>query len=134
MKRFYGFGQKLILGYPDARDCQYSQNVFFVFHVFENGLHLNYHKVVTHLLIFVQNLIELGVKKLVLPAAATVLNTWTMAFGYTPVTQSERSEFLSYSFLDFQDTVMCQKVLRRLSLPLPHLLRDTSGMQVFYSA
>lgn len=97
-------------------------------------LHLNYHKVVTHLLIFVQNLIELGVKKLVLPAAATVLNTWTMAFGYTPVTQSERSEFLSYSFLDFQDTVMCQKVLRRLSLPLPHLLRDTSGMQVFYSA
>ncbi|KMT05031.1 hypothetical protein BVRB_7g171910 [Beta vulgaris subsp. vulgaris] len=75
-----------------------------------------------------KNLIELGVKKLVLPAAATVLNTWTMAFGYTPVTQSERSEFLSYSFLDFQDTVMCQKVLRRLSLPLPHLLRDTSGI------
>lgn len=79
---------------------------------------------------FTQNLIKLGVTRLVLPAAASVLNTWTSAFGFTPVSNTERLEFLSYSFLDFQDTVMCQKRLGKLPFPLPHLSRDTSGMQL----
>ncbi|XP_021855185.1 uncharacterized protein [Spinacia oleracea] len=77
-----------------------------------------------------KNLIKLGVTRLVLPAAASVLNTWTSAFGFTPVSNTERLEFLSYSFLDFQDTVMCQKRLGKLPFPLPHLSRDTSGVHL----
>ncbi|CAO2825117.1 unnamed protein product [Amaranthus hypochondriacus] len=76
-----------------------------------------------------QILIKLGVKRLVLPAAASVLNTWTTAFEFTPVTEVERSEFLCYSFLDFQDTILCQKPLRKRSSPLPRrqLSIDASG-------
>lgn len=74
-----------------------------------------------------KNLIELGVKRLVLPAAASVLNTWTTAFGFTPIAKHERREFLSYSFLDFQDTVLCQKLLRKLPSPLTHFSGDMSG-------
>jgi len=74
-----------------------------------------------------QNLINLGVNRLVLPAASSVLDTWTTSFGFLPVTQSDRTEFLGYTFLDFQDTVMCQKVLRKLPSPLSHLLRNMPG-------
>ena len=77
----------------------------------------------------IQILIKLGVKRLVLPAAASVLNTWTTAFEFTPVTEVERSEFLCYSFLDFQDTILCQKPLRKRPSPLPRrqLSIDASG-------
>uniref|UniRef100_A0A803KRG7 PHD finger transcription factor n=1 Tax=Chenopodium quinoa TaxID=63459 RepID=A0A803KRG7_CHEQI len=75
-----------------------------------------------------KNLIELGVKRLVLPAAASVLNTWTTAFGFIPISDDERRDFLSYSFLDFQDTVMCQKLLRKLPSPLLLMSRDVSGV------
>lgn len=75
-----------------------------------------------------KNLMNLGVDRLVLPAAASVLNTWTTSFGFSPVTQSERSEFLGYTFLDFQDTFMCQKFLRKLPSSLSHLLRDKPGV------
>ncbi|KAL9238684.1 hypothetical protein vseg_013074 [Gypsophila vaccaria] len=74
-----------------------------------------------------KNLLNLGVHKLVLPAAASVLNTWITSFGFSRVEESDRSEFIGYTFLDFQDTTMCQKVLRKLP-PLPNLSRDMSGV------
>ncbi|XP_073271116.1 uncharacterized protein [Primulina huaijiensis] len=58
-----------------------------------------------------KKLIELGVERLVLPAVPGVLNTWTTSFGFSVMNQSERLNFLDTIFLDFQGTVICQKVL-----------------------
>ncbi|GAV66597.1 PHD domain-containing protein/Agenet domain-containing protein [Cephalotus follicularis] len=60
-------------------------------------------------------LMGLGVKRLVLPAVPSVLNTWTTSFGFSKMTDSERLQFVDYTFLDFQDTIMCQKLLLRIS-------------------
>lgn len=57
---------------------------------------------------------ELGVQRLILPAVPSVLNTWTGSFGFSKMTDSERLEFVDYTFLDFQDTIMCQKLLMRI--------------------
>ncbi|KAJ8437944.1 hypothetical protein Cgig2_031460 [Carnegiea gigantea] len=78
----------------------------------------------------IKNLRELGVERLVLPAAASVLNTWTTSFGFSPMTQPERSEFLGYTFLDFQDSIMCQKLLKKLPSPLLHVSADTPAPAV----
>ncbi|KAI3959876.1 hypothetical protein MKW92_013079 [Papaver armeniacum] len=59
-----------------------------------------------------QKLKELEVERLILPAIPQVLHTWTNSFGFSKMTSSERSEFLRYTFLDFPDTTMCQKILR----------------------
>ncbi|XP_048333889.2 uncharacterized protein LOC107406307 isoform X2 [Ziziphus jujuba] len=58
-----------------------------------------------------KKLAELGVKRLVLPATPTMLNTWTSSFGFSRMTASERLQFLDYTFLDFPDSIMCQKLL-----------------------
>lgn len=58
-----------------------------------------------------QKLTEFGVERLVLPAIPSVLHTWTTAFGFSKMNESERLNFLAYTFLDFQGTVFCQKVL-----------------------
>ncbi|KAJ0021518.1 hypothetical protein Pint_32523 [Pistacia integerrima] len=58
-----------------------------------------------------KKLMELGVQRLILPAIPSVLNTWTTSFGFTKMSNSERLQFVDYTFLDFQDTVMCQKLL-----------------------
>ncbi|KAL4571150.1 hypothetical protein LXL04_017901 [Taraxacum kok-saghyz] len=63
-----------------------------------------------------KKLVELGVERLVLPAVPSVLDTWTSSFGFSIMTDSEKLEFLGYTFLDFQGTQMCQKRLVR-SLP-----------------
>ncbi|XP_023512267.1 uncharacterized protein LOC111777057 [Cucurbita pepo subsp. pepo] len=55
----------------------------------------------------------LGVQRLILPAVSSVLHTWTTSFGFSKMTDSERLEFLNYTFLDFQETVMCQKLLQK---------------------
>lgn len=60
---------------------------------------------------YFQRLRGMGVQRLVLPAVPSVLNAWTTSFGFSKMTDSERSEFLNYTFLDFQETVMCQKFL-----------------------
>ncbi|XP_069155861.1 uncharacterized protein [Solanum lycopersicum] len=60
-----------------------------------------------------KTLAGLGVQRLVLPAVPGVLNTWTKKFGFSVVGQSERANFFDYTFLDFQGTIMCQKVLER---------------------
>ncbi|KAJ8543599.1 hypothetical protein K7X08_006122 [Anisodus acutangulus] len=64
-----------------------------------------------------KKLMELGVERLVLPAVPAVLNTWTASFGFSVVKQSERVNFLDYTFLDFQGTIMCQKILQKTSSP-----------------
>ncbi|KAJ8550807.1 hypothetical protein K7X08_000177 [Anisodus acutangulus] len=61
-----------------------------------------------------KKLMELGVERLVLPAVPTVLNTWTTSFGFSVVEESQRLNLLNYTFLDFQGTVMCQKLLQNI--------------------
>lgn len=68
---------------------------------------------------------ELGVERLVLPAAPAVLNTWTTSFGFTMVKESQRLNFLNYTFLDFQGTVMCQKLLQNIP---PEVSSDSTGV------
>ncbi|XP_022947678.1 uncharacterized protein LOC111451473 isoform X1 [Cucurbita moschata] len=58
-----------------------------------------------------ERLRELGVQRLVLPAVSSVLNAWTTSFGFSKMNDSERLEFLNFTFLDFQETTMCQKFL-----------------------
>lgn len=59
-----------------------------------------------------QQLAELGVERLVLPAIPSVLNAWITSFGFSKMDESERLNFLAYTFLDFQGTVFCQKMLK----------------------
>ncbi|XP_055825515.1 increased DNA methylation 1-like isoform X2 [Solanum dulcamara] len=73
-----------------------------------------------------KKLMELGVERLVLPAAPTVLNTWTTSFGFTMVKESQRLNFLNYTFLDFQGTVMCQKLLQNIP---PELSSESTAYQ-----
>ncbi|CAI9117140.1 OLC1v1018482C1 [Oldenlandia corymbosa var. corymbosa] len=56
-------------------------------------------------------LMELGVERLILPAIPAVLKTWETSFGFSRMNTSERFNFLDCTFLDFQGTVMCQKIL-----------------------
>ncbi|KAK1373938.1 hypothetical protein POM88_030131 [Heracleum sosnowskyi] len=67
-------------------------------------------------------LVELGVERLILPAAPSVLNTWISSFGFSRMSPSERLKFLDYTFLNFQGTTLCQKLLSMTtgikSLPL----------------
>ncbi|KAI3667758.1 hypothetical protein L6452_42827 [Arctium lappa] len=63
-----------------------------------------------------KKLTELGVERLVLPAVSSVLHTWTRSFGFSVMTESEKSKFLGCTFLDFQGTRMCHK---RLVTDLP---------------
>ena len=60
-----------------------------------------------------KQLMVLGVEKLILPAAQGVLKTWTSSFRFSEMTDFERSQLLDYTFLDFQDTIMCQKFLMK---------------------
>ncbi|XP_020235260.1 uncharacterized protein LOC109815079 [Cajanus cajan] len=61
-----------------------------------------------------KKLTQLGVERLVLPAVPSVLETWTGSFGFAKMTDFERSQFLDYTFLDFQGTIMCQKLLTNI--------------------
>ncbi|KAH7523730.1 hypothetical protein FEM48_Zijuj06G0042800 [Ziziphus jujuba var. spinosa] len=61
----------------------------------------------------------LGVEKLTLPAIATTLETWINRFGFSKMTLAERSQLLKYTFLDFPDTVMCQKFLKKSTSSTP---------------
>ncbi|XVE70196.1 hypothetical protein DITRI_Ditri10aG0053200 [Diplodiscus trichospermus] len=58
-----------------------------------------------------KNLRKFGVQKLILPAVPSVVDTWTDNFGFSHMTDDERSELLQYTFLDFQGTILCQKLL-----------------------
>ncbi|KAJ7966530.1 increased DNA methylation 1-like [Quillaja saponaria] len=58
-----------------------------------------------------KKLMELGVERMTLPAVPGVVNTWINSFGFRRMTEFERLQFIDYNFLDFQDTIMCQKLL-----------------------
>ncbi|XP_058755895.1 uncharacterized protein LOC131629109 [Vicia villosa] len=64
-----------------------------------------------------KKLMQLGVKQLVLPAVPCVVDTWIGPFGFSKMTELERSKFLDYTFLDFQGTIMCQKLLTNTPSP-----------------
>ncbi|KAI3461632.1 hypothetical protein Pfo_018295 [Paulownia fortunei] len=74
-----------------------------------------------------KKLMELGVERLVLPAVPSVLNTWTTSFGFSVMNESERLKFLDYTFLDFQGTVICQKVLTSNPSSVSSLLTGTQA-------
>jgi len=63
------------------------------------------------------------VERLVLPAVPDMLETWTNSFGFAKMTNFERSQFLDCAFLEFQETVMCQKLLTRSPSPKLGLTR-----------
>jgi N-acetylglutamate synthase-like GNAT family acetyltransferase len=60
-----------------------------------------------------KQLMALGVERLILHAAPTVLKTWTTSFGFSKMTDFEKVQFMDYTFLDFEDTIMCQKLLMK---------------------
>ncbi|XP_017434654.2 uncharacterized protein LOC108341489 isoform X1 [Vigna angularis] len=62
-----------------------------------------------------KKLMKLDVERLVLPAVPSVLETWTGSFGFAKMTDYERSQFLDYTFLDFEGTIMCQKLLMNIA-------------------
>ncbi|OIW14373.1 hypothetical protein TanjilG_15727 [Lupinus angustifolius] len=62
-------------------------------------------------------LINLGVKKLVLPAIPDTLETWTKCFDFVNMTSSDRKQFLDHVFLEFPETILCHKVLTRNTSP-----------------
>ncbi|KAI3945889.1 hypothetical protein MKX01_002417 [Papaver californicum] len=66
-----------------------------------------------------EKLRELEVEMVVLPAMPQVLRTWTTSFGFSVLSISEKLELLRYTFLEFQDTRMCQKILCSLSAAKP---------------
>ncbi|KAF3771809.1 Increased DNA methylation 1 [Nymphaea thermarum] len=53
----------------------------------------------------------LGVERLILPAASQLKDTWIRSFGFMQLTSEEKFQLLGFTFLDFQDTIMCQKLL-----------------------
>nr|XP_019706107.1 uncharacterized protein LOC105044698 isoform X1 [Elaeis guineensis] len=59
---------------------------------------------------------SLGVQKLLLPAVPQLFETWTTSFGFTKMTSSDRLDLSEYTLLSFQDTTMCQKLLRRTAV------------------
>ncbi|KAG1339082.1 putative Chromodomain-helicase-DNA-binding protein 4 [Cocos nucifera] len=61
---------------------------------------------------------SLGVQKLLLPAVPQLFETWTTSFGFTKMASSDRLELSDYTLLSFQDTTMCQKLLRRTTAVL----------------
>ncbi|KAL8092220.1 uncharacterized protein LOC141720564 [Apium graveolens] len=56
-------------------------------------------------------LVQLGVQRVVLPAASSALDTWISSFGFSVMTELDRQIFISCNFLGFVSTTMCQKTL-----------------------
>lgn len=66
---------------------------------------------------------QLRVERLLLHVVSGVLQTWTNCFGFAKMKIFERSQFLDCAFLEFQETVMCQKLLTRSPSPKLGLTR-----------
>lgn len=61
-----------------------------------------------------KHLMNLGVERLVLPSAAGMVDTWINSFGFSKMTDFDTRENLAYTVLNFQDAIMCQKILRKV--------------------
>ncbi|XP_076895519.1 increased DNA methylation 1-like [Bidens hawaiensis] len=59
---------------------------------------------------------ELKVERLVLPAVSSVRQTWTRSFGFSAMTESDKFKLLDFTFLDFQGTTMCHRLLIKPSI------------------
>ncbi|KAI4369280.1 hypothetical protein MLD38_017739 [Melastoma candidum] len=57
---------------------------------------------------------HLGIKKLVLPAAAQLQTTWESSFGFSGMPEHDRTELMGYPLLVFQGTTLKQKSIRPL--------------------
>lgn len=68
---------------------------------------------------FFQMLMDLGVERLILPVVPSSLRKWNTSFGYSNMKYSDRLQLLDYRFMDFQDSIMCQKPLLRIPLAEP---------------
>ena len=58
-----------------------------------------------------KQLTYLEVEEIVLPSTPKVIDTWTNSFDFEKMTLSVKSKFLDHVFLDFEDTIMCHKLL-----------------------
>ncbi|KAK4741323.1 hypothetical protein SAY87_024911 [Trapa incisa] len=56
-------------------------------------------------------LVEMGIERLVLPAASQVRTMWETSFGFSEMRLSDRLELRGYPLLGFQGTTMIQKFL-----------------------
>ncbi|XP_061372005.1 increased DNA methylation 1-like [Gastrolobium bilobum] len=63
-----------------------------------------------------KQLTNLGIERMILPSSPSVIDTWTNSFGFARMTDLDKSQFLDYTFLDFQDTTMCHKFLMKPSI------------------
>ena len=63
-----------------------------------------------------KQLIHLGVERMVLPATPYLIDTWTNTFGFARMKGSDKSQYLDYILLDFQDTTLCHKSLKEPSM------------------
>nr|GMD23842.1 uncharacterized protein LOC109182566 [Ipomoea batatas] len=75
-----------------------------------------------------KKLSELGVERLVLPAATSVLNTWISSFGFSVMEESTRLDLSGFNILNFHGTVMCEKFLARSS-PSMELIVSTAAAE-----
>ncbi|XP_020208775.1 uncharacterized protein LOC109793720 isoform X3 [Cajanus cajan] len=65
-----------------------------------------------------QKLTQLGVERLIFRVVPSVLETWTDSFSFAKMTNFERSQFLDYTFLDFQGTSADLKPVNQGSLTI----------------
>ncbi|KAL3721402.1 hypothetical protein ACJRO7_033833 [Eucalyptus globulus] len=72
-------------------------------------------------------LVQLGVERLILPAARQVRTTWEASFGFSEMPVSDRQELLGYPLLGFQGTTMIQKYLRRSICKATRASHDTGS-------
>lgn len=60
----------------------------------------------------------LGVENMVLHSSPQVIDAWTSSFGFARMTGSDKRRYLSYTFLEFEDTILCHKLLLMKPTPL----------------
>ncbi|KAJ9166335.1 hypothetical protein P3X46_021107 [Hevea brasiliensis] len=63
-----------------------------------------------------KHLMNLGVERLVLPSASSMVDAWINGFGFSMMTDFDiRRQNLEYNVLNFQGAIMCQKFLRNVT-------------------
>ncbi|KAK2391817.1 PHD finger transcription factor [Trifolium repens] len=64
-----------------------------------------------------KQLIRLGVGSFVLHSSEDAINTWTKSFGFVRMTGKDKCRFIDNTFLEFQNSIMCLKLLNRPTWP-----------------